>query len=311
MHRPALAVLLFSSLALPAQARWQVTDPPPPPPVGEEEVWALPGDPPAPPPAPAQPAPPPPDAAAQAAPEGAAAGPLDQEAWEAEQAYFDEQDRLAEAAGEEAGESAAVADGDEEIGTPAPERRSVTRAARDDSSVISVDQPFFSLFAYGILGEAAPSRPSETTSFDFGMRFEGERFGFLARMGVIGPSNGTDYFNMTLEPTFAVVANERFRLRLRAGWGLASNDAITMGGLSLGTSMVLCLVGPLDLEADVTAVPFPFTRVDTTVGLALNLGAVSVRAGWRSAYQDDQRHTNGSSLSVRSAGVYGGFGLHF
>lgn len=314
MQRPVLAALLASTLALPAQARWQVSDPPPPP-TADQEVWALPGDPvPAPPPP--APAPPPAQVAPQAATDlGAAAGPADDEARLAEQAYYDEQDRLAAQEQAEAeAEAAAEASGYPEIGEPAPRQQRRIRPAVDEDPVWTVQQPYFSLFALGVIRDPdSPATRGNTTALDLGMRFEGKRWGFLVRLGAIGnPDLGTTTFtNLTLEPTFAVVATERFRWRLRGGWGIAGNEAVSMSGLSFGSSMVLCLAGPLDFEADMTAVPFPFTRLDSTAGLALNLGVVSFRTGWRWAYQDDQRHSNGSLQSVRSSGVYGGMGLHF
>lgn len=168
------------------------------------------------------------------------------------------------------------------------------------------ETPFLSLTADGALHD----RRDDFGLYNLGLRFEGERGGLLATMGGIATS-GDDWSYFTIEPTFAVVATQNFRWRLRAGWSSAFTRNVAMSGVSGGSSMVIHIGGPVDLELDGHLTMVPFFRFDTTAAWALNFGGLSVRAGWRASYLNDLGHSG--SPRVSHAGYFGpflGLGLH-
>ncbi|WP_234064531.1 hypothetical protein [Myxococcus stipitatus] len=125
-------------------------------------------------------------------------------------------------------------------------------------------------------------------------------------------SGDSDQITLTqLHATFAAVAIDRLRLRAEAGVSLARAPDISFTGLSLGTSMEVCLGGPFDLEARVQVTPFPYRQLDALAGLAVNVRPLEVRAGYRVLVLDDQGLVDGVQHVDRFRGPYFGLGLGF
>lgn len=254
------------------------------------------------------------DAAEDAVP-GAAAGPANEEEARAFEAYLRELESRQE--GSEQAPRTEIPEDTEEVPAPASAPRDVESQREVNDGFYVAQNPFFSL----TMNVGANSRPGgDATVADLGLRFEGERAGLLITFGarnqtrVIGGSElSVDYGVFSLEPTFAVIAKENFRWRLRGGWSAAGNRAVSMSGISLGSSMVIHIAGPLDLEADIHLTPFPFLRAEAKVAAALHFGFVSLRMGWMGSDITDHGLGLGAGSHLRTtySGVFLGAGLHF
>ncbi|MBZ4420456.1 hypothetical protein [Myxococcus sp. RHSTA-1-4] len=152
---------------------------------------------------------------------------------------------------------------------------------------------------------------------DLFIGLEGRRFGVDARLTGMGLSTddgteGTDSILLTeAHLTWALISLERIRLRAEAGVSTASAPDISFVGPSLGMSLETCIAGPLDLEARLQMTPFPYRQVDASAALALHLGAVVLRGGYRGLVLDDAGHVDGVSHVDTFHGPYFGLGLTY
>jgi len=125
-------------------------------------------------------------------------------------------------------------------------------------------------------------------------------------------SGGSDQITLVqLHATFAAVALDRLRLRAEAGASLARAPDVSFTGLSLGTSMEVCLWGPFDLEARVQVTPFPYRQFDALAGLVVNVRPLEMRAGYRGLILDDQGLVDDVRHVDRFRGPYFGLSLGF
>jgi len=149
------------------------------------------------------------------------------------------------------------------------------------------------------------------------LNFEGRRWGFSTHYTGLGlPTEdglpGTDRIHlMDAHLTFSPVSNPRGRWRLELGVSSASAPDITFVGPSFATSMELCLVGPLDFEVRLQAVPFPHRQLDAQAGLALHFGTFNLRGGWRGLVLDDAGHVDDVRHVDGFSGPYFGLGFAF
>ncbi|NTX33404.1 hypothetical protein HUA78_03045 [Myxococcus sp. CA033] len=111
--------------------------------------------------------------------------------------------------------------------------------------------------------------------------------------------------------THAFLVREHLRLRAEAGVSTAYAPDVMLVGPSVGGSFEACVLGPLDLEARTQLTPWPYLQLDGTVGLALHLGSLMLRGGWRGVYLDDQGTVDGVAHQDRLHGPYLGAGLTF
>jgi hypothetical protein len=155
------------------------------------------------------------------------------------------------------------------------------------------------------------------TGVDLFLGIEGFRFGVDGRVTGLGlPTDdgtpGTDSITL-LEGhlTWAFISQERMRLRGEAGVSSAIAPDVTFTGLSLGVSFEACVVGPLDVEARLQTTPFPYRQVDASAALALHLGALVVRGGYRGMVLDDAGLVDGIVHRDTFNGPYFGLGLTF
>ncbi|QRK10307.1 hypothetical protein JQX13_09545 [Archangium violaceum] len=109
--------------------------------------------------------------------------------------------------------------------------------------------------------------------------------------------------------TLAMYSSERGRLRGELGVAAAKAPDISFVGPSLGMSFEHCLFGAVDAEARAQLVPLPYLQLDSQAGLALHLGVVTVRGGWRFLMLDDRGHVDGEAHRDTFSGPYAGLGL--
>ncbi len=155
------------------------------------------------------------------------------------------------------------------------------------------------------------------SNIGFFLGMEGERFGIYGRAtGITLPTDdgsaGTDGIGLfEANLTYSLWASERGRFRLEGGLSGANAPDITFLGINLAASLEACLAGPLDFEARIQAVPVPYRQVDAQLGLALHLGSISLRGGWRGMVLDDAGHVDGVRHVDAFSGPYLGAGIIF
>ncbi|WP_257463277.1 hypothetical protein [Archangium lipolyticum] len=156
---------------------------------------------------------------------------------------------------------------------------------------------------------------TQGTSLGLGLQVDGQQLGFGARLNVFSltpddGSRGRDYISLlSLKPSVLLVSREALSVRLLAGMDMAfAPDAIFVGP-GLGTSAMLRVVGPLKLEASASWTPLPFTQLTGDAGVAVQLGVVRLRGGYRATYLNDQGRVDGNVNREFFAGPYAGLSL--
>ena len=146
---------------------------------------------------------------------------------------------------------------------------------------------------------------------------EGVRAGMDARAtGLLLPTDdgtqGTDNINLlNLHLTYALLAQERARLRVEGGISSAHAPDLTAIGPSLALSFEACLAGNLDLELRAQATPYPYRQVDAQAGLAVHLSSLVLRGGWRALYLNDMGLVDDVVHEDAFGGPYVGLGFAF
>jgi hypothetical protein len=78
-----------------------------------------------------------------------------------------------------------------------------------------------------------------------------------------------------------------------------------------GLSGTLWIYGPLALEGSFIATPWPVVQLDGRAGLAVGLGPVGLRAGWRAQLLDDRGVVDGVVHRDLFTGPYVGASIVF
>lgn len=149
------------------------------------------------------------------------------------------------------------------------------------------------------------------------LAFEGRQFGVGSRFtALVLPTDdgteGTDGIQLLdAHLTWAPWTSSKGRFRLEAGVAVASAPDVTFVGPSLGASFEKCLLGPLDVEGKLHLVPVPHRQADLQGGLALHLGVLALRGGWRVLVLDDAGLLDGEVHRDVMGGPYLGVGLNF
>jgi hypothetical protein len=150
-----------------------------------------------------------------------------------------------------------------------------------------------------------------------GLQVDGPELGFGARLNVLNlatddGSPGRDYISLlSLKPGVLLVSREQLRVRVTAGVDAAFAPDAIMIGPGFGTNALVRLVGPLKLEASAQWTPLPFTQLAGDAGLAVDLGPLRLRGGYRAIYLSDQgRVEEGVVHREFFAGPYAGMSLH-
>jgi hypothetical protein len=152
---------------------------------------------------------------------------------------------------------------------------------------------------------------------DLFLGLEGHRFGISGMLTGLGlptddGTEGTDSITLAVAHlTWSFIAQERIRLRGEAGISTANAPDISFVGLSLAGSVEACVVGPLDVEARLELTPFPHRVVDAGAALALHLGGLVIRGGYRGLILDDAGLVDGVVHRDVLSGPYFGLGLTF
>jgi hypothetical protein len=125
-------------------------------------------------------------------------------------------------------------------------------------------------------------------------------------------TEGEDKINLySAHLTYAVYSSDHGRLRLEGGVAMAKAPDVTFIGPSLAASFERCLIGNLDVEGRAQLVPVPYTQLDAQAGMALHMGVLTVRGGWRWLLLNDRGVVDGETHEDVFAGPYAGIGLHF
>lgn len=125
-------------------------------------------------------------------------------------------------------------------------------------------------------------------------------------------TEGEDKLNLyAAHLTYAVYASDHGRLRLEGGVAMAKAPDVTFIGPSIAASFERCLVGALDVEGRAQLVPVPYTQLDAQAGMALHMGVLTVRGGWRWLLLNDRGVVDGETHEDVFTGPYAGIGLAF
>lgn len=144
---------------------------------------------------------------------------------------------------------------------------------------------------------------------------EGKRFGFMVDyqgivVGTDDGSAGVDTIGLlAFDLSWAPVASPHGRLRLEGGVNFANAPDVTFVGPHLGVSGAVGLVGTLNAEAAVRITPLPHAQVDAFGGLALGLGHLGLRAGYKRILLDDRGLLDGERHVDVFSGPYVGLAL--
>lgn len=157
----------------------------------------------------------------------------------------------------------------------------------------------------------------EGSGADMFLGVEVERFGVEAHvlrlwLPAEDGSGGRDRLTLVqAHVSHALHVSEVLRVRAEGGVSTARGPDATFIGPSLGLSLEACVVGPLDVEARLQITPLPHRQLDSTAGLALHLGGLVLRGGWRGLFLDDQGGVDGVVHQERLHGPYAGAGFTF
>lgn len=156
---------------------------------------------------------------------------------------------------------------------------------------------------------------SKGYSVGLGMQVDGERLGFGLKLNLFNlatddGSLGRDSISLlSVAPSLLLVNRERVTWRVSGGLDAAFAPSVTMVGPGLGTSARLGLVGPLKLEGSAHLTPLPYIQLTGDAGLALDLGVVRLRGGYRATYLNDQGVVDGNVNRDLFRGPYAGLSL--
>lgn len=147
--------------------------------------------------------------------------------------------------------------------------------------------------------------------------FEGERWGFsasaqhLSMLADDGSGQTDTLRQLNLHFSYALLAGPHGRLRTEFGADtIFAADVVALGPTG-GFSGTLSLGGPFALEGAVTVTPVPFLQLDYRANLAVGLGAVGLRAGWRTQVLDDKGMVDGVSHRDVFMGPWAGAAMVF
>ena len=146
---------------------------------------------------------------------------------------------------------------------------------------------------------------------------EGKRWGVSTRLTGLSlwPESGAGGRDLVQvaegNVTFSPLAGERGRLRLEGGVTAVRAPGVTIVGPSVALSFERCLFGALDVEGRVRWVPLPLTQLDAQLDLAVHLGVLTLRAGWRGLFLDYGGHVARRESREAVGGPFVGLGFNF
>jgi hypothetical protein len=168
------------------------------------------------------------------------------------------------------------------------------------------------LLRFGVEGQAL----GEGSELGANLGVEGEWFGVSGAVSAftLAANDGTagvDRIGLySGHLTFAMYSSEHGRLRGEVGMAIARAPDATFVGPSVGVSFEHCLLGALDVESRGQLVLVPYHQVDGQAGLAVHLGVLTLRGGWRVLMLDDAGRVDGQLHRDYFSGPYAGLGLN-
>lgn len=168
------------------------------------------------------------------------------------------------------------------------------------------------LIRFGVDGQAL----GEGSAVGANLGIEGQVFGVSGtvtslRLAADDGTAGVDKIGLySGHLTFAMYSSDHGRLRGELGMAAARAPDATFVGPSVGVSFEHCLVGALDMESRGQLVLVPYRQVDGQAGLAVHLGPLTMRGGWRFTMLDDAGRVDGQVHRDSFSGPYAGLGLN-
>ncbi|HEY8208333.1 MAG TPA: hypothetical protein VIG99_12675 [Myxococcaceae bacterium] len=149
------------------------------------------------------------------------------------------------------------------------------------------------------------------------LRIEGPKWGIALEGRTIAVnaddgSNDTDhlsFFNGFV--TYALVGNERGRLRLEAGGQSAFAPDLIVLSPAVGVSFAFGFGDHFGLEGVARASVYPHTQVELAAGLTYSMGPLGLRLGMRGIYLNDRGWVDGVTHDDFFSGPYFGVGMAF
>ena len=145
------------------------------------------------------------------------------------------------------------------------------------------------------------------------LRIEGPRWGVaLEGRHLLVDSEHISFFNGFL--TYALLGNERGRLRLEAGGQSAFAQDLIVLSPAVGLSLAVGFGESFGVEAVARASVYPHVQAELAAGLTYALGPLGLRAGWRGVYLNDNGWANPTTHVANEdafGGPYFGVGMAF
>jgi hypothetical protein len=143
----------------------------------------------------------------------------------------------------------------------------------------------------------------------WGVALEGRHIAVNADDGS-GEVDGLSFFNGFV--TYALLGNERGRLRLEAGGQSAFAPDLIVLSPAVGASFAIGFGEHFGLEAVTRASLWPHVQAELSAGLTYALGPLGLRMGWRGVYLNDNGWVDpGVAHSDAFSGPYFGAGMAF
>jgi hypothetical protein len=145
---------------------------------------------------------------------------------------------------------------------------------------------------------------------------EGESWGFfISGQNIAVKASDSSSFDtiqqLSARVTYSFLNGRYGRLRAELGGDSVFTRELTALGPTGGLSGTLWIGGPVALEGSVMVTPVPFFQLDYRVGVAVGLGPVGLRAGWRTQTLDDRGVVDGVAHRDTFMGPYVGVAMAF
>lgn len=142
----------------------------------------------------------------------------------------------------------------------------------------------------------------------WGMALEGRHIAVSADDGS-GATDHLSFFNGFV--TYALLGNERGRLRLEAGGQTAFAPDLIVLSPAVGLSFAIGFGESFGLEAVTRASLLPHVQAELAAGFTYALGPLGLRMGWRGVYLNDNGLVDGVAHADTFSGPYFGMGMAF
>ncbi|HYV49905.1 MAG TPA: hypothetical protein VFA20_33850 [Myxococcaceae bacterium] len=168
-----------------------------------------------------------------------------------------------------------------------------------------------------LTGDVMPFSTLDGGSAGAQLRIEGPKWGFALEgrhiaVNADDGSGGVDhlsFFNGFV--TYALLGNERGRLRLEAGGQSAFAPDLIVLSPAAGVSLAIGFGESFGVEAVARASLLPHVQAELAGGFTYALGPLGLRLGWRGVYLNDNGLVDGVIHQDAFSGPYFGVGMAF